>query len=89
MYNVRTNHSIFTSNPFKNKAMILAMVVGIGMLLAISLIPVLAGVFHLAQLTLTQWVVTIALSLAIIPVVEVGKAIQAIKDKKKRVEIDE
>lgn len=89
MYNVRTNHSIFTSNPFKNKAMILAMVVGLGMLLTISLVPVLAGVFHLASLTLTQWVIAVALSLAIIPIVEVGKAIQAIKDKKKKVEADE
>ena len=69
--------------------MILAMVVGVGLLLTIALVPVLADVFHLAQLSLTQWVISIALSFAIIPIVEVGKAIQAIKDKKKNVSADE
>jgi len=89
MYNVRTNHSIFTSNPFKNKAMLLAMGVGVGMLLLIALVPALANIFHLASLSLTQWAVSIAFALAIFPVVEIGKLIQNAKDKKKEVKLDD
>ncbi len=89
MYNVRTNHSIFSSNPFKNKAMFLAMLVGVGMLLLISLVPALASIFHLASLSLEQWAVAIGFSLAIIPIVEVGKLIQNSLEKKKEVKLDD
>lgn len=76
MYNVRTNHSVFKSNPLKNKAMSLAFVVGFGLLLTISLIPFLANIFHLVQLNIKQWILVILFSLIIVPIVEIVKFVQ-------------
>lgn len=76
MYNVRTNHSIFTSNPIKNKIMNIAFFLGFSLLLTISLVPVLSSVFHLVSLSLTQWLLVILFSIIIIPFVEIGKLIQ-------------
>lgn len=83
MYSVRTNHSIFTSNPFKNRTMILAFVIGVGLLALITFIPPIAVVFHLASLNLTQWLIVLGFSIAIIPVVEIVKFVQYLTSKKK------
>ena len=83
MYNMHTNHSIFSNNPFKNKTMLIAFVVGLGLLLTIALVPPLASVFHLVQLTWVQWLIVFGFALAIVPIVEIGKLIQAKIDKKK------
>lgn len=82
MYSVRTNHSVFKTNPFKNKSMLIALFVDIGLLLTISLIPAIANIFHLQCLNLTQWLITLGFSLLIVPIVEVVKLIQNIKNKK-------
>ena len=83
MYNMHTNHSIFSNNPFKNKTMLIAFIVGLGLLLLIALVPPLAAVFHLASLTWVQWLIVFGFALAIVPIVEIGKLIQAKIDKKK------
>jgi len=75
MFNVRTSKSIFMSNPFKNKWLVLALVVGIGLTLLVALVPFLASAFKLTALTLEQWLIVLVASLSIIPIVEIGKFI--------------
>ncbi len=83
MYIVRTNHSVFTTNPFNNKMMNIALLVGVALLLLISLIPPVAAVFHLASLTVGQWFIVLGFSLIPLPIVEIVKLVQnkAIKEK--------
>lgn len=72
MFNVRTHQSIFKSNPFKNRLLILSFVAGIGLTLLVALTP-LAAAFKLATLSLSQWGIIFGASLLIIPIVEMGK----------------
>lgn len=83
MFNVRTNGTIFASNPLKNKTIWIALFVGAGLTLLISLVPVIAGIFHLQALNLTQWLIVIGFALLIIPIVEIVKLIQRIVCKQK------
>ncbi len=76
MYNVKTNNSVFKTNPFKNKLVNYSFLLGIAILLFVALIPPIASVFGMTSLTINQWGVTIAISLLIIPVCEIAKAIQ-------------
>lgn len=76
MFSVRTNFSVFKSNPLKNKTMILSLFVDIGLLCLISLIPAIAGVFHLVSLTLNQWLIMVGVAFLIIPIVEIVKLFQ-------------
>ncbi len=76
MFNVRTNHSIFKTNPLKNQMMNISLAVGLILIGLISFIPPIAAVFHLATLNFVQWIIVIAFSLLIIPIVEVVKLIQ-------------
>lgn len=75
MYNVRTNYSIFTSNPFKNKLLNLSFFVGLIILVCVTLIPPVAGVFGLTQISLTQWAITLGVSLLILPICEIVKLV--------------
>lgn len=83
MYSVRTNHSIFKSNPLKNKVMILSMFIGVGLLLTISLVPALANIFHLASLSVVQWLMVVGFSILMIPIVEIVKIFQNMAQNKK------
>ena len=80
MYNVRTNKSIFTTNPFKNKLLNISFVVGALLTVLICTVPFLESIFKLSDLNIIQWLITIGLSLCIIPLVEIGKLI--LKKKK-------
>lgn len=82
MYNIRTNQSVFKSNPFKNKLINIAFVVELAVLLLVALVPPIAGVLGLTKLTLVQWLLIFGASIMIIPIVEVVKLIQNRRDKK-------
>lgn len=76
MYNVKTNQSILKTNPFKNKLVNYSFLLGVAILLFVSLVPPIANVFGLTSLTINQWLVTIAVSIIIIPVCEIAKLFQ-------------
>lgn len=86
MFNVRTNGSIFKSNPFKNKMLLLALFVGLGLVAFVAFIPPVASVFHIISLTWQQWLMVIGAVLSIIPIVEVVKLIQYFYYKRKNKE---
>jgi len=83
MYSVRTNYSIFASNPFKNKLLNIAFVIELAVLMLVALIPPVAGIMGLTQLSLVQWLIIFGASMLIIPIVEVVKLIQNSYEKKK------
>lgn len=90
MYNVRTNHSIFASNPFKNKLLNLAFISELAIILVVSLIPPVANIFNMTQLSIAQWAVVFGISILIIPICEIVKLFQRLKDKKiKQKQIEE
>ena len=74
-YNCRSQtHSLFASNPFKNKSMNLAALVGI-LLTSIVFIPALSGIFGVASLSIYQLLIAVGMAIAIIPIVEIQKMI--------------
>ena len=88
MYNIRTNHSIFSSNPFKNKLLNIAFVAELAMILIVSLIPPIANIFNMTQLSIAQWLVIFGVSILIIPICETVKFFQRLKDKKAKQNIE-
>lgn len=77
--NVRSNDkSLFSIGFFTNKYLIGAIGVSILMQLVVILVPFLNGIFKVTQLGLDQWLIVIAASITIIPVVEVAKVIYRI-----------
>ena len=85
IFNVRTSHSIFRSNPFKNYLIWVAFLVGLALNILVISVPAVAGVFGLTPLSVTQWLIVLGLSLIIIPVMEIYKAIlYAVKKRKNK-----
>lgn len=88
MFNTQTEGSIFTKNPFRNKMVWVAFLVGIALVVTLDLIPGVGEAFGLYPLSAAQWLITIGLSLCIIPLVEIQKIIYrlVVKCKNKRQE---
>lgn len=75
LYNVRNKGSIFASNQFKNKMLTISFILGVFFVVLIATVPFLEVLFHVQDLSLMQWVITVAFAFAIIPIVEVAKQI--------------
>jgi len=73
LLSVRCECSIFKSNPFKNKMMIISLIFGFGLLILIATTP-LGGILRLSSLSLPATLITVALSLTVIIINEVLKA---------------
>jgi P-type Ca2+ transporter type 2C len=58
-----TNKSLFKMNHFDNKAMILAFVTGLALQVAVTEVPILIEVFETVQLSLTEWIDLLLLSM--------------------------
>ncbi len=75
LYNVRNSGSVFSSNQFKNKMLTISFVLGIIFVVLIATVPFLEVLFHVQNLNIIQWVITISFAFAIIPLVEIVKLI--------------
>ena len=87
-YNSRSEkHSLFSSNPFRNKQMNWSFLAGV-VLTAITFIPAFQQFFGTTMLSLGQFGIAIAFAIAIIPIVEIQKLIEYLiyKSKKKKIE---
>ncbi len=71
--NCKTEKSIFKTNIFKNRFFNISFLVLFAMILCVYFVPLFAGMFGLVALTATQWLIISLTSLAIIPLVEIGK----------------
>lgn len=83
MFNLRTDGSVFTSNPFKNIMLIISFIVGVALTVLVCTVPFLESVFHIVNLTIVQWAIVLGLSIAIIPACEILKGILRLLDRKK------
>lgn len=72
-FNVKNERSIFETGLFENKYLLGSFILGILVQTIVVIIPNLANIFEVVPLNLTQWIITIAISLLPIPVMELQK----------------
>lgn len=75
IFNARTKESIFKSGVTSNKSLFWLAISSLVLLTAVALVPALAGIFSLVEISLTHWIITIILAVAILVVVEIQKFI--------------
>ena len=78
-FNVKSEESIFKVGLFENKYLVGAFLLGTVLQLGIIFVPSLAEIFKLTQLNTTQWLITIAISIAPIIIVEIQKKFNELK----------
>ena len=72
-FNVKNEKSIFEAGLFENKYLLGSFILGVLIQAIVVVIPALANIFEVVPLNLTQWIITIAISLLPIPVIELQK----------------
>ena len=78
-FNIKSEESIFRIGIFENKYLILALILGVLLQVIVVIINPLAEIFSLVPLTGIQWLYTILISIAPIPIVEIQKAVNGYK----------
>ena len=78
-FNVKSEESIFKVGLFENKYLLGAFGLGTVLQLGIIFVPSLAEIFKLTQLNTIQWLITIAISIAPIIIVEIQKKFNELK----------
>ncbi len=81
-FNVKNERSIFEAGLFENKYLLGSFILGVLTQGIVVVIPALAGIFEVIPLNLTQWIITIIISILPIPVIELQKKIDSKNDKK-------
>ncbi len=72
-FNMRSQHSIFKAGVFRNKFLVLALVLGVVLQFTIISVPMLASIFKVSALSPFAWLICIVLSILPIPIVELQK----------------
>lgn len=78
-FNIKSEESIFKIGIFENKYLIGALVLGVILQVIVVVVSPLAQVFSLVPLTGIQWLYTVLIAIAPIPIVEIQKAINGYK----------
>jgi len=87
-YNSRSQkHSLFSSNPFGNKLMNWACLVGVA-LIALTFIPAFQGFFGTTALTWGEMGIAVGCAIAIIPLTELQKGIEKLIRNRKNKQIE-
>ena len=74
-FNIKSEKSIFETGFFENKYLLGSFVLGVFIQVVVVVVPMLANVFEVVPLNLTQWIITVAISLLPIPVMELQKRV--------------
>ncbi len=74
-FNIKSEKSIFETGITENKYLLGSFILGALIQIIVIVIPVLADIFQVAPLNITQWLITIAISLLPIPIMEIQKKI--------------
>ena len=72
-FNVKNEKSIFEAGLFENKYLVGSFVLGIFIQAIVVVVPSFANVFEVVPLNLTQWIITVAISILPVPVIELQK----------------
>lgn len=75
VYNCKSDYSLFEKNPFKNKPLNYAFVIGMVLIVLPVVVPFVAKFFGLVALNVAQWGIAVACALAVVPLVELEKLI--------------
>lgn len=78
-FNIKSEESIFKIGVFENKYLIGALVLGVILQVIVVVISPLAQIFNLVPLTGIQWLYTVLIAIAPIPIVEIQKAVNGYK----------
>ncbi len=73
-FNCRSDyHSMFTVGVFKNRFLVVSVIISVAITVAVVQWPLLARLFHTVPLNLNEWLLATILSLSLVPVVELTK----------------
>ena len=72
-FNVKNERSIFEAGLFENKYLVGSFVLGIFIQTIVVVIPAFANIFEVVPLNLTQWIITVTISILPVPVIELQK----------------
>ena len=78
-FNIKSEESIFKIGVFENKYLIGALVLGVILQVIVVVVSPLAQIFSLVPLTGIQWLYTVLIAIAPIPIVEIQKAVNGYK----------
>lgn len=81
-FNIKSEESIFKKGFLENKFLMGSFLLGTFVQTIVVIIPSLANIFKLVPLTQTQWIITLAISLLPIPIMELQKKMNAEKQEK-------
>ncbi len=74
-FNIKSEESIFNMGILENKYLIGSFILGVIIQTIVVIIEPLADIFKLSQLNITQWIITILISILPIPIMELQKKI--------------
>ncbi len=80
--NIKNENSIFESGLLENKYLVGSFILGIFVQIIVVIVPAFANVFEVVPLNFTQWVITLAISVLPIPVIELQKKIDLKNESK-------
>ena len=75
-FNMRSDGSVIKAGIFKNKYLILSLIVGIILEVSVISIPPVARIFGIVSLTSLQWLITAVLSISPLIIVECQKILR-------------
>ena len=82
--NMRSRQSIFKIGPFSNKKLTVSMLVCISLQLAVMTVTPLANLFKVVPMDAIQWLTVLALAVAPVVVLEIGKYFTSLGEKRKK-----
>ena len=74
-FNIKSDKSILNKKIFNNKYMILSLLGGIFAQTIVVIVPALANIFNVTNLSIMQWIITGLISISPIPIMEIQKKI--------------
>ena len=80
VFNVRSKDSLFRIGWFSNRSLTIAFLLCLGLQVVVVMIPSLANIFQVVPMDRTQWFMVMGLSVAPIPIIEVQKCINRIRN---------
>ena len=86
-FNIKNDKSIFETGIFENKYLVGSFILGIFVQTIVVVVPVFAEVFQVVPLNLTQWIITIAISIIPVPVMELQKMLNFKNEPKKIIKV--
>ena len=84
-FNIKNEKSLFETGLFENKYLVGALLLGIFVQTIVVIIPPIAEIFELTNLTMVQWLITVVISVLPIPIIELQKKFDSEHDKNERI----